>query len=284
MPIDNSILKELALRSPLLAKIPKDLFYYSNLQNRAALLNQGFPQPGIHKYLNWPEEDRSKKDYYKEFSYHVNDLGYRGDYPSVDEKDLLGFFGCSCTFGEGLAAEDVFTDIVAKHYNRSSLNLGMPGAGFHRIALIFAAATRVWNLKTAVVTLPNYARFHYVSAENYIYSIIPPHPTEPEEAETIRMDLVKHFSDQYFMSAAKDAVAWIVTTARERNIDLVLGCWEWDTLNVIQSVVDCPNSYVLNYQLHYDRETARDNVHPGPGANRIYAEQIIQQINKQKYV
>jgi len=277
----SDIVPELKNRSPLLAKQPADMIFYSNLQN-GTLLNQGFPPPGTHEFLNQPEKDRSIPNWPIEFSYHINEAGFRGTLPSVDEKRLLGFFGCSCTFGEGLPEDRVFPYIVGSHDNRTILNLGMPGTGVHRIAMTFSAAVRIWDIETAIITFPNYARFNYVTSKNHMLSIVPPHPTQPQEAEEIRLSLVKNFSEQYFISAAKDAITWIITTANERKINLILGSWDPHVCDIIQATT----GYVpIWFQLHpQGGESARDKVHPGIYANQLYASDLINYIENKNHV
>lgn len=277
--ITNTILQEISKRSPLMATKPADMLYYSSLYNKAGL-EMGFPGVGTFKYLNQAEEDRSKKNY-KEFSYVVNDIGFRGTYPNSNKKGIMGFFGCSFTFGEGLPEEDNFPYQLSKHYGKDCLNLGMCGAGAHRIALIFQAATRIWNIETAVITLPNWGRFNYVDRENNIMSIIPPHRHSSIEGEAVRLSLVNHFSDQYLMSATKDAASFIVSIAKEKNIKLILGSWDGETQNILRAGLNYGSAVFL-----YDPrvETARDNCHPGPTACKNYTNTIKHYIDNKKYV
>jgi hypothetical protein len=273
MLIDNDTLKGIVKKSPLLAKTPGDLYHYAchTLQGKSGT---------THKYLSQDEEQSSGN--YKEFTYRINDIGFRDAYPDSSEQDIIAFFGCSCTFGVGLASEDLFSTLVANELCRPAINLGIGGVGFHRIALTFSAAARVWNIKTAVITLPNYSRFHYVNKDNAMASVILSWPALTEETERIRTFLVNDFSDQYFMSMAKDDLAWIISTAREHNIELILGSWEPDTTTLIRSILDCPADYVVSW--HLGNDYARDTKHPGTETNKIYAGQIIQQIHKQKYI
>ncbi len=277
--IDQTILQELSNRSPLLASTPADMLYYSNLHNRANL-EMAFPGVGTFKYLNKAEEDRSKKEY-KEFSYEINDMGFRGKYPNQDTKNILGFFGCSITFGEGLPEEDNFPYHLGNYYNSPILNLGMCGAGARRIALIFQAATRIWDIETAVITLPDWGRFNYVDRENNLLSILPPHRHGSEECEKVRNSLIKHFSDQFLMSETKDAISFIVSIAKEKNIKLILGSWELGTREITKAILNYEAAPFI-YQVSV--ETARDNVHPGPIACSNYTETIKHYIDNKKYV
>lgn len=278
--IDTKILKAISEKSPLLAETPADLYFYSNRQNKAEL-QQGFPPPGIHKFLNKPEEFRSLPTYPKDFSYYINDIGFRDQYPDPSTKRIMAFFGCSCTFGEGLPTEDLFVTHVSNYFNLPSCNFGMPGASASRIALIFAAAARIWNIDTAVITLPSWSRFLYVSSENFMYNVLPANKTEPKEAEDVRNALVKNFSNQYLMFAFKDAICYIVATAKEKNIRLYLGTWDGESAEIIQA---CTKYRPENFELNLVAETARDKVHPGPNSSRKYANQLISRIKKNDHV
>ena len=277
--INNTILEEISKRSPLRSSTPADMIYYSNLHNKAGL-EMGFPGIGTFKYLNKPEELRSKKKY-KEFSYTINDIGFRGAYPDPSATGLMGFFGCSITFGEGLPEEDNFPYQLANHYSKECLNLGMCGASAHRIALIFQAATRIWDMETAIITLPNWGRFNYVDQENNFLSIIPPHHHASTEGEAVRLSMVKHFSDQYLMSATRDAASFIVSIAREKNIKLILGSWEQGTREILRAGLNY-EAAAFNYNPKI--ETARDNCHPGPIACADYTNTIKHYIDNNKYV
>lgn len=277
--INSFTLQEIEKRSPLRASAPLDMLYYSNLHNKAGL-EMGFPGVGTFKYLNEAEKDRSKKNY-KDFEYVINDIGFRGTYPTTNKKRIMGFFGCSMTFGEGLPEEDNFPYQLSKHYSRDWLNLGMCGAGAQRIALIFQAATQIWDIETAVITLPNYGRFHYIDKENTMLSIIPPHRHSSTEGEAVRQSLVKHFSDQYLMSATKDAASFIVSIAREKNIKLILGSWDYETREILKIGLNY-NPAIFTYD--HRIESARDNCHPGPIACSAYTNEIKDYIDTNKYV
>lgn len=277
--INEQILNELSKRSPLQVSTPLDMLYYSNLHNRAGL-EMGFPGVGTFKYLNKAEEDRSKKEY-KDFSYVINEMGFRGKYPTPTTKDIMGFFGCSITFGEGLPEEDNFPYQLSQHYNKESLNLGMCGASAHRIALIFQAATRIWDIETAIVTLPNWGRFHYVDNDNNFMSIIPPHFHASIEGESVRKSIVKNFSDQYLMSATRDAASFIISVAKQNNIKLILGSWEQGTREILKAGV---KYNAAPFVFNADIESARDNVHPGPTACSNYVKTIKHYIGNNQYV
>lgn len=277
--INKHNLDRLARINPRNASHPSDMYYYSNLYNKSTL-EMGFPGTGNFKYLNSAEESRSKKDY-KEFKYHINDIGFRDIYPSTADKNIMGFFGCSFTFGEGLPSEDNFPYIVSQHFNKSCLNLGMPGASCKRIAKIFNAATEIWEIETAVVTLPNWARFHYVMSDGLISSIALPHYHGIPESEKVRKVLLKRFSDQHIFSMIEDDVNQILLIAKQKNINIVFGAWTDETRQLIENATSyVPIQYLYNYKI----ESARDNCHPGPISASKYASKLINTIEAKNYV
>jgi hypothetical protein len=276
MTIDDNILNEITKKSPLLAKIPQDLYHCTSNG-----LDEKLGE--THKYVSRLEEEQSIENCnYKEFAYNINDIGCRNAYPDPGEQNIIAFFGCSCTFGIGLASEDLFSTLVANELQRPLINLGINGAGFHRIALTFSAAVRVWNIKTAVITLPEYTRFHYVNNHSMPTSIMLHWSDQHKEIEKVRQFLISDFTEQYFMSAARDSLAWIVSTAREHDIELVLGSWDPDSTKLIRLSIDCPEDYVVDFFLGVDK--ARDHMHPGILANKLYADRLIKQIHAKKYI
>jgi hypothetical protein len=282
---DPAMLESLRARSPVTAKNPFDLKYYSNYYNGNT--DQGYmPEPGIHKFLNKNEQAQSNLNY-KDFSYYINDIGFRDQYPTRDTKNLFAFFGCSMTLGEGLPTEDNFPYLVSKHFNKQHLNFGLPGVGAYRIALIFAAAVNVWNIETAVVTLPNWARFHYVDSKNNMKLIHLPYSIDNAECETVRQDILTDFSDQYMLSATKDAINYITTIAKLKNINLILSAWDPDVSRMIETIT---GYNVPRYNLwdpakpKEPSDFARDNIHPGTSLVNNYVSKLKDTIQRNDYV
>jgi len=266
-------------RTPYNAKLPEDMLYYSNLSNHFPISR--IPPPGIHKWLS--EHEARKSINYKEFSYNINDIGFRDDYPGMLEP-CIGYFGCSCTFGEGLPTEETFFHIISNELGYRSLNLGMLGTGVDRIHMTFAAAANIWNIKIAVITLPNHSRISYTDKNGEIVNINPPNtPSVSDEnkklADPIRIQSLytKHFNNEYFYAHAKDHIQGIINVAKLNDIKLILGTWSSTTERLIQKCFNY-NSIMLD---HGDK--ARDNLHPGKISNKQYAEEIIENIKDEKF-
>lgn len=282
---DPVMLEALRARSPTSARQPLDMRYYANYFN-GNTDQGGMPAPGIHKFLNVNEKAQSNNNY-KDFNYVINDIGFRDTYPHPTEKGIYGFFGCSMTLGEGLATEDNFPHLVSSHFNKLHANFGLPGIGAYRIALIFAAAANIWNFETAVVTFPNWARFHYVDSKNNMKLIHLPYSINDPECETVRNDILNDFSDQYMLSATKDAINYIVTVAKLKNINLILSAWDPDVSRIIEAITEYQvprfNLWTPGKQPE-PGDFARDNIHPGVNLVNTYVEKLKTTITNKHYV
>jgi hypothetical protein len=239
------------------------LFQYSESETKDCY------KVGWVKYSSEEEERLSPKIWQPEFGYYINDIGFRGEYPSVDDKKILGFFGCSVTFGVGLSEDETYARLIAQHFNKKYLNLGITGVGCHRIALTFSAATRVWDIETAVVMLPRYTRLHYVDKGNHIHSILLSHKIDLNELETVRLAVVKHFSDQFLLSQAIDSIQWIIDIARLQNIKLILASWDIEMIQIVKEAFNLDAICLDNI------DTARDGQHPGKLSHKAFAEKVI---------
>jgi len=279
--IDKLILKELALRSPHLATVPSDLFYYSNYYNR--LLRKAdtivdIPKPGYYKYSDPIEEDRSKNSTWN-FHYYINDIAFREAYPSVEDSDILSFFGCSFTYGVGVPTENTFYKNVAG--DCSFLNLGDPSASVQKIALIFSAACRVWKIKTAIITLPPWFRFGYTDkANNFLPIVASDDPYPSKETENVRLSLHKDFSEQYHYSMIRDSLSLMVETARIQNINLIIGSWDSETLEIVEAVTGYKGP-LWDWQ-YLDR--GRDGRHPGVNSHAFYGNLIKSYLDNKQFV
>jgi hypothetical protein len=286
---NNNVLNNIISSSPWNASEPKDMRAYSSYYNVPNDCS-GNPGPGIHKFLSQSEEDCSLEDY-PDFSYYINDLGFRDPYPSMDAENIMGFFGCSFTWGEGLDTTTNFPHIVSNHFQCPHLNFGVGGSGAQRIALTFAAAANIWPMKTAVVTLPNWARFHYVDKLGHMKRIHLPHPMfGNRELEKVRESVISSFSDAYMIGTTKDAINSMLTVSKLKNIKLVIATWCVDTSLIIEAITGKP---VLKYfptaqESHemrgidspgmYARDSKNQAGHPGPLMAKNFSNRLIKVI------
>lgn len=223
---------------------------------------------GWVKYLA-EEEANNSNQAWPDFSYYINDLGFRGNYPSVDTKGIIGVFGCSVAFGQGLPEEETFPKLITDQMDKQHINLGITGAGCHRIALTFSSATKIWDIDTAVVVLPRYTRMHYVDKENHLHSILLSYKMGLEELESVRLDVLKHFSEQYLLAQAIDSIQWILDIAKLKNIKLLLATWDLEMIQIAKE------AFGLDIILFDTIDKARDGQHPGRESHKAFAGKII---------
>ena len=275
--LDSNLLNFLRSKSSSLVREPADMLHFGCLQY--AINKEYFDEYsdfGLVKYFSKEEEDHSKKDSSIDFNYYINDMGFRGIYPSTNDKKLFAFFGCSVAFGQGLPEHQIYADLISKHYNKKYLNLGIPGSGIHRIALTLSAASNVWDIETAVINLPPFTRMHYVDTANRFQSILLTHSTDQIDIEAVRVAILKNFSDQFLAADSLDAISWILDISKSKKINLVLTSWDDDTIQLIKAGF---NLDVLKFNMI---DQGRDN-HPGIESHQRFAEQVINILSSETY-
>jgi hypothetical protein len=266
--LDQELLKFIKGKSSALGKTPADMLHFGYLQYA---INGGYfdeySKFGWVKYLS-EEEKNNSADGFEDFGYYINDMGFRGTYPDISNKKLLAILGCSIAFGQGLPEDKIYANLVARQTSKEYLNLGIPGAGCHRIALTFSAATKLWDIETAVVNLPAFTRFHYSDKSNHFHSILLSYEMNPGELENVRKDIVHHFSDQFLVAQAIDAIQWIIDIAKLKNINLILSSWDADTIQLVKAAFDLD---ILKFNAI---DSARDG-HPGTESHKEFATSVI---------
>ena len=256
-------------KSSSLVRTPEDMLHFSCLQSTIS--------PGLIKYFSEEEKNKSSKDWQPDFSYYINDIGFRGEYPSIDDLRLLGFFGCSVTFGQGVPEDKIYANLISQHYNKKYLNFGIPGASCHRIALTFSAAVRLWNIETAIINLPPCSRLHYVDTDDRLQSILLANKLDQPELEYIRKEILKNVSEQFLISQTIDSIQWIIDIAKLKNINLILASWDNDIIKIINTAFDL-NAIKFNFV-----DKARDG-HPGIKSHEMFATDIINILANGTYI
>lgn len=276
---DNS-LTYISRLSPANVSAIDDLKYFGPWYNTTP---ERYPQkPGNYKFLGIAEEERSIP--YKEFSYTVNSIGFRGNLPT--ENDVIGFFGCSFTYGEGVDDPDTFATIVSNHLNIPKLNLGMIGHSAQQAAQIFHGAAKLWKMKYAVITLPSPERFHYITKDNQHWPVFPNKDHNTKEHENVRKCVYKYFSYEHLLHTLKDTIVTIDLISKVYNINVIWGSWNGITNRVIDVSVKTNSLFFDYYPLDggplEGDWIGRDNMHPGIAQHALYAEKVINKITKEE--
>lgn len=274
--LDDKLITFAKTKSPGCVSSPEDMLQFGCLQY--AINNEYFDEYSKFGWIPYfsEEEKNNTVNNQETFSYYMSDIGFRGQYPSVNDKQLLASFGCSVAFGQGLPEDKIYAKLIAQHYNKKYLNLGIPGASCHRIALTFSAAVRVWDIETAIINLPPFTRFHYCDSTNHLQSILLSYDIDLPDLENVRKDIIKHFSNQFLASQSIDAIQWIIDIAKSRNIKIVLASWDLDTIQLVKLAFDLD---ILKFNTI---DQARDK-HPGSESHKVFADNVIKILTSETY-
>lgn len=99
----------------------------------------------------------------KEIIYNVNKDGYRTyDWKEINWKEAIVLFGCSCTFGIGLAEDETLSYYLEKLTGRQVINIGVPGGSNYVIADNCASMIKYFDAPYGVVfNWTGHQRFRY---------------------------------------------------------------------------------------------------------------------------
>lgn len=267
-----NILEPILARSPIRVQTASDMKYYGLTENRYDALPSG-----RHQFLSDNERKASRTDY-KYFDYYINDIGFRDLYPSPHDHNVIGFFGCSLTFGEGLDTPDNFPAKISSHYGTGCLNLGLSGSTAKRVALTFAAAAKIWRMRLAVIVLPAWTRALHVDEQGCFKNL----HLNFKSDDRLREQYIKIINDRQLIYESRDAIEQIQLNAWLRQIPIVLTSWETITHELIRELT---NSTAPLYELwnlnapHNPDDYARDNSHPGPNLVNRFKDQLIHHID-----
>ena len=264
------------MKNPYLCKEPKDLYAFSHPGNNVQD-DRHMCMPGFQKYIDWTDQSKIYENFpYKDFEYFINPIGFRDDYPELDE-ECFAFFGCSFTFGVGLPSEYHYVEQIADNFDKSYLNMGIPGSGIYRQYITFLAAANVWNIDTAIFNFPPLTRWHYVD-ENYNFRTMnPPYPMVPKTVDKIKKQTTALWAKQHFIQQAIDSINGIITVAKLKNIKLILSSWDNEVYTLLTQ------SFNVDATLFKILDVARDNSHPGLESSKQYTDTIVEKINQGLY-
>lgn len=209
------------------------------------------------------------------WSYKINRYGYRGNNWNFN-RDTIGFFGCSFTFGIGV--EHSISDIVARELNVDTVNLGCPGSSIENVAKTFCSFVRHHPLKVAVITLPDYTRLFYPSYDRinkeWICSNLLVNMKNERNLEKVKKSAYRYLNEDLLFSKLADTIDWIETTANANNITTFYSSWNEPTHEMVGQLVD--QNRLIRYPNVVDK--ARDDGHPGPKTNEQWKNNIIEKI------
>jgi hypothetical protein len=210
----------------------------------------------------------------KKIFYSYNNYGHR----SV-EVDQLGdnyilTTGCSITEGVGLAIEDTWSHIVAKHLGQNYYNLAVGGSGPYvvcRNIITFLSSKEIdKHPNSIIIQWPFFARFFRVQKGIHLSHLCP----------------ASIESQEYYSALLKENDAFYINVFERRSLFAFL-----KNINYTGKIVEMfrqnfeevnlinyfPIEYINSIQVNRpdDVDFARDLGHPGSKSHKLYADRIL---------
>jgi len=134
-----------------------NIYRYSGTDSRLTFKKNLRKQPKTWKYRK------------KDVTYKLNNSGYRTyEWDDIDWKNAIVIFGCSCTYGVGLAENETISHYIEKYTGRQTVNLGFPGGSNNLI--LDNAAKMVNDFDMPYTVILNWTcadRFRYYHEDGY---------------------------------------------------------------------------------------------------------------------
>jgi len=217
----------------------------------------------------------------EEFSYTLNEIGYRSRPTAEFTMGMVGFYGCSFTMGVGLPEKHTFVNLFEKSTGLKCANFGISGAGSNKIMKAFISSTSCLDISTAIFILPSIYRFElfYRTAESLRTQDIAPSNYRPKNAGTYlhyhkeHMERIKSvyalFADEQFADELVRNLEIIVSHCLLRNMQCFFTSWCQHVYQILCEYVN--SSWILDFIDLYklvpeagDQGLGRDGLHPGP--------------------
>lgn len=236
-------------------------------------------------YFGRGEVEYASEWKYPQFDYVLNHLGFRNEH--IPKETDIAFFGCSFTFGTGLAVDTLWHSILANKLNLSSANYGMPGASIKSIVDVALIVSKHTKIKKAVFLLPAYSRIQiaksspYKDEVNYL-SVIPNHKSELCQVYGIDTEsVIKAIPDEEMFKVMRDSLYLVDYIFKQQGIEAYYSSWDAETYKFIREMdlagVILPDWTSTDAQ-QANTDLARDKLHPGPEHQLQFAEKIIDYI------
>lgn len=205
-------------------------------------------------------------------TYQYNQHGHRCvDIENLDKRYIL-FAGCSHTEGIGLKLENTYSYLVAQHYNTSYYNLAIGGAGPYTVMYNILGFLSKVKFKPLLVILqwPDFERYYeLVNTDNNQYMFNYLTATHPNDLyKSMLMHNVPYKQNVLYRQI-------VLQNLRNYGIDLII---ENCIPNVEKDEDDTVKCKFGDNTNHIDQ--ARDLCHAGNLTNEVWANEIINTINK----
>lgn len=247
------------------------------------------PIPGQHQYTDKHEHDASvravhdkKTDYQlDDVVYTINKYGFRGDWELGCKDKSVAFFGCSFTFGVGIADEDSFTTLIGNHLKAKVFNFGVPGGSINRAARYFSLASRKQRFNYAIFLVPHIGRLEMpvVKTAPEMINLVPNWASISKDEERKRLQIYNALDDNYLAADTLRSIDHCLQIAKRSNTRVYFTSWDIPTYDLIYDYLGKDSEHILPWfdAIEYETRTnmARDGAHPGPTSHRKFFERSL---------
>ena len=248
--------------------------------------------PGHVAYVDeyWGNDDikHAEEWLYEQFNYRINDYGFRGNLVIPKEIDIAAF-GCSFTFGTGLAEHMLWHNLLAKELNMLSFNFGLPARSIESCVDSFLILSKHIRISNAIFLFPSLNRFQLAKenpdtkGEVYYLNTTPTFKSALNESFGINEDyLHRSMPEEETKNICKNQIYLLEHMAKLRNVIVYISSWDLLTYNFL---CELDLSYVKllpvwkSESLEYaNNDLARDKCHPGPKHHLKWMSEIKENI------
>lgn len=244
--------------------------------------------PGIIKYTDSYEHTRSANaisnghTQYKEedVSYTINDYGFRGKWRLEDRsKPSLAAFGCSFTFGIGIADQDLYVNKMAAHLDCLPYNLGVPGGSMDKATRFYARISEYQHFDYVVFLIPTLGRMEIPNTSNNkpTLDLIPNWTSINMPDERRRKAIYSVLDDNFFEYSTIANVNSCIQIAKRHNTQIYFSSWDMPTYDLIYDYLGKDSGHLLPFFeiLQLGTNMARDGTHPGPDSHSNFFERSV---------
>jgi hypothetical protein len=231
-----------------------------------------------YDFLNWLKDYNLKNRNVKNFKLIKFD-NYNWTKNLTTNPDQAVFLGCSFTAGVGLSnSKTHYAAIVANHFGKQLLNLGVPGGSNN---LIFDQFTQL-NFHPGQIVVLQFTlleRIRYCNTNKQLISTL--FANMPNKQLTQSMLEVYHKDFLFYELLVK--IRAIITIARLQKLKLVFWLIDYkheDKYSKLDQTYfyDLPEFVPYSWMANYLVDFAEDNVHPGIESNKNIANTLINYI------
>lgn len=263
------------------------------------------PFPATLEYLDSDEKLNSLKSTHKGITaypdpslvnYTINNLGFRGDW-SLDDNDYVkvGFFGCSFTYGIGIAEDDLYVTLITKELSKKlgkqckAYNCGTPGGAVGKATRYYSMLSKLIKFDYVIFVMPHTGRVEYplIRQDKTIsWNIIPNWKDTDTQGERLRLKVYEALDDNFLNSDFIRNINHCESIAKSHNSKIYFSSWDQITYEYLYNYYIkqdqaklLPWFQSLEYHIDPRKLLGRDGIHPGPRSHIEFAKRAMDYIS-----